>query len=130
MGTQKNSFQETHHSKMKLFKFAFFSPLFALECYSCDEHSYTLCDENKILQTCEPDQTACFIEESQIHGNMVTHVKSGCQQELACINNFIQNFPSDLLLSQLPQCFSEARTKISTCRQCCTTDSCNLSWVA
>ena len=55
---------------MKIFKVLLLSSSLALDCYTCDEYGYTLCDQNKVLTTCEPDQTSCFIEEHQIHGNM------------------------------------------------------------
>ena len=55
---------------MKIFKVVLFSSTLALDCYTCDEYGYASCDQNKVLTACEPDQTSCFIEEHQIHGNM------------------------------------------------------------
>jgi len=88
-----------------------------ISCYSCDNaKSNEECDQ---LKVCQDNQASCYTTVRSHNG--VTTISKGCQQQLACINNFIQNTNDQG--NGLRQCNKEGIN--SKCECCCFESACN-----
>merc|ERR1711990_1116339 len=112
----------------------------SLQCLVCSGRSYEECYRNGILRTCPQQENSCFLEV-RYQGSRVSSVQSGCQQEVACINNMKQNFfdfsefgakkgnPVDSAQATHDcKLFTGHRYGNSVCRNCCFDNMCTDGW--
>lgn len=106
-----------------------------ISCLTCSSSTYSDCYATGKVTECSRDEDSCFLE-TRFTGQIVSHVQSGCQQKVACINNMKQNFWDvdgngiQLQDEQMHHCklFSGGQGHASVCRNCCFEDDCARGW--
>ena len=111
-----------------------------VQCLVCSGQTYEECYRNGTVRQCPSAENSCFLEV-RYQGSRVSSVQSGCQQEVACINNMKQNFydfdnsartkgPALDAAQATHDCklFTGHRYGNSVCRNCCFDDMCTDGW--